>query len=956
MKKAQAADFPKFEAEILEFWQKAGIFHKSLKQREAGPKFSFYDGPPFANGLPHYGHVVPVTIKDSITRYKTMQGFYVPRRIGWDTHGLPVEYEVEQQLGLSGKQQILDIGIDKFNAACRDSVFRYKQDWEVFFDRIGRWADKDDSYATLDDDYIESVWWVFATLHERGLIYEGFKSMPYCPRCQTPLSNFEVNQNYKDDTVDPSVTVLFKLADEEAYLAAWTTTPWTLPANAALGVKADAAYTKLELDDGRVIIAAEGRTSAMGLGESAVMQISTLSGKDLIGKRYIPLFEPKQDFSQLESEAVWRVQESDAVSMEDGTGILHIAPAYGEEDLSAGQQYGLPLIRSVGADGKMLEGMPRAGEWFKAADAGIIEQLMESGNILASDTLKHTYPFCWRCETPLMYYATPSWFVAVSQISDKLVKNNDQINWTPAHIKQGRFGNWLAEARDWSVSRNRFWGAPIPVWKCQNDHLNVIGSLEQLRKLAINLPAALDLHRPGIDQIQLSCQECGEPATRIEEVLDCWFESGSMPYAQDHFPFENKERFENAFPADFIAEALDQTRGWFYTLHVLAVALFDQPAFKSVVVNGIVLAADGRKLSKRLKNYPPLDKVFDQYGADSLRYLMMSSPVVSGEDIRFGEAGLSDIQRNLLLTLWNTHSFLSTYAEVDGWTPKSKLISPESTHLLDRWLIARIGQATKQITDAADGYDIARATRPLRELVDDISNWYVRRSRRRFWKSQDDSDKQAAYFTLHYALVVSAKLMAPWMPFIADKLWRELTAEMDEAESVHLCDWPKPAEVDYELLAVMEQARGLVTEGLAKRAEAKIKVRQPLGKATLTLKDEWPDGLIALVAEELNVKNIEHTYASEVSIELDLILSEELLMEGLAKELIRQIQVMRKRSGLQVSDRIIVSISAEGKLQQALQLHTETIKAEVLAKEISDGGEEEVNIGGEMAKITIAKA
>jgi isoleucyl-tRNA synthetase len=963
MKKAAPANFPDFEQEMLRVWDAEKTFEASLKQREGGQRFSFYDGPPFANGLPHYGHVVALTEKDAITRYKTMRGYYVPRRNGWDTHGLPVEVEVEKAMKISGKKQILELGIDKFNQAARDSVFKYKAEWETTMKRLGRWADMENDYATLDDDYIESVWWVFSQLDKKGLVYQGFRSSPYCPRCATPLSNMEVNQNYKDDTPDPSVYVKFELADEAGTsLLAWTTTPWTLPANAALAVDAEAGYATIELLDsgdswtkGEHLILAKERLEVLDLREVEYKIVATVKGSELVGRVYQPLYSDVA-MSDDERDKAYRVYEDVSVSLEDGTGILHVAPRYGETDLAMGQRLGLPLIESVDGNGQMV--VAPKGVFFKEADRDIIAHLEYAGRIFAAETFTHTYPFCWRCETPLMYFAMPSWFVAVTKLRQELVANNKEVNWVPEHIKQGRFGNWLAEARDWNVSRNRFWGAPLPIWINVDDNEDrlVVGSIAELRELSGQTD--FELHRPGIDQVVI--EKDGKTYKRTEEVFDCWFESGSMPYAQQHYPFANKEQFDEGFPADFIAEGLDQTRGWFYTLHVLSTALFNKPAYKNVVVNGLVLAADGRKLSKRLRNYPDPQELFDTTGADSLRFFFMASPVVGGEDVRFSADGVREVQRNVFMTLWNVYSFFSTYAETCDWKPGKELVEPDSENLLDQWLLSRLNEVIAESTKQADAYQIARAVRPLRELVDDLSNWYLRRSRRRFSKNDDAGDQASAYATLHYALVRMGQLLAPWSPFVADKLYRGLTEGMEMPASVHLTDWPEAGAVNQALLDQMATTRTIVTAGLAERARAGIKVRQPLSSLVYDGLD-LSEGLLTIAAEEVNVKSVlRGEAAGEGTVVLDTTMTHELKLEGIMRDVVRQVQNVRKAAGLAVDDRIVLTLVPEdhdGELMQAIQLHDDVIKAETLADNLllEGSGGELLKVNGEALTISVEK-
>ena len=954
------------EEEMLKIWAKEKTFELSLQNRKGNKYFSFYDGPPFANGLPHYGHVVPSTIKDAIARYKSMQGYYVPRVAGWDTHGLPVEYDVEKQLGLSNKKQILDMGVDKFNQACRESVFRYKSEFEDFIRRLGRWVDLDNAYATLDDNYIESVWWVFSEIYKKGLVYKSFRSMPYCPRCATPLSNFELNQGYQDDIEDPSVFATFPLVDDpQVKLLAWTTTPWTLPANAALAIneEADYAYAQLK-SDGSTLVLAKKRLELLDLRKNEYKVLKTVKGKELIGLKYQSLYElPKtHKFEPRQLEKVWQVYADDSVSLEDGTGILHVAPRYGETDLQLGLREHLPLLESVDGNGMMVQPKSVEGLFFKKADDHIIAELTKQGRIFAAEKFKHTYPFCWRCDTPLMYFATPSWFVKVTAITDNLVKNNQKINWVPGHIKDGRFGNWLADARDWSISRNRFWGSPLPVWLCDKEHVTVVGSIDELKNKAINYPKDLDLHRPGIDKIELNCDECGGSAKRIEEVFDCWFESGAMPYASIHYPFENRAKFEQEFPADFISEGLDQTRGWFYTLHVLGSALFDQQSYQNVVCHGIVVAGDGKKLSKRLRNYPPLDEVFNTYGSDILRFFMLNSPVVAGEEVRFSAEHLRDTQRNIFMTLQNSFNFFKTYTEVDKWQPAS-LDKPVASNLLDKWILARLNRATEQVTIGADKYELNKALRPLVNLLEDLSNWYIRRSRRRFWKSENDQDKQEAYATLHYTLVTTCQLMAPWAPFVSDRLWRELTKGLKAPKSVHLSDWPsvnKPDKASPKLLEDMKVIRELVIkDGLSQRAVAGIKVRQPLTSVTVSIDLDNREDFAQIIADELNVKEVKWAKSGN-AVTVDTKITPGLASEGIMRELVRSIQNARKNAGLNVQDRINLKLGTKDKLIEDAVLRYKTdIFAETLATGVLTGEgdyNETVKVEGKEVKISLSRA
>lgn len=923
------------EEEMLQRWQTEQTFAASLEKNKDAKQYTFYDGPPFANGLPHFGHSLVTAIKDSIGRYKTMRGYYVSRRNGWDCHGLPVEFEIEKKFGISGKKQIMELGIDKFNQACRDSVFTYKTEWEQFFNRIGRWSDTEHAYATIDRDYTESVWWAFAQIYSKGLIYRGFKNMPYCPRCATPLSNFELNEGYRDDVPDPSLYVKFKLASNDVYLLAWTTTPWSLPGNAAIAVDPDAEYVQVSLVDDA------GERESLILARKRLVVLDqdyeiekSFKGSQLVGKKYQPLFDIEA-FDMPDN--IYQIWPAEFVSTEDGTGVLHVAPAFGEDDLALGQAHGLPVISSIGPDGKVKAGIgidQFAGLFFKSADKPIIEQLTKENKVFAAQTENHTYPFCYRCDSPLLYYAVSTWFIAVSKIKDKLLSSAEQIEWTPSHIKHGRFGQWLQGARDWAISRNRYWGAPMPIWQNVDDEndLIVIESIAQLRQLAGDVDLA-DLHRPYIDKVEIT--KDGKTYRRIEEVLDCWFESGSMPYGQAHYPFENKENFNTGFPADYIGEGLDQTRLWFYVLHVVATILFDKPAYRHVLVNGMVMAADGQKLSKRLKNYPPIEDVFSAEGADSLRfYLLSSTPAMSADYMRFSRDSLRDVNRNVFMTLYNSAGFLSMYAEVDKWTPEdtSRPINPQN--ILDRWLIARVDQAIKEVTNSADKLELARAIAPIQELVDDISNWYIRRSRRRFWKSDNDEDKLSAYKTLHWALVTTCQLLAPWSPMVSDYLYLYLSRGVKgAAKSVHLTDWPVYASrADQSLLTQMSLVRDIVTEALSARASAGIKVRQPLSELTIKSPQHLAEELLSIIADEVNVKKIVQSKSQNTSVQLNTKITQKLKYEGIVRDLIRHIQSVRKQIDLNIDDRIVLFLNTQNNdLEAAIKQFEDVIKKETLA-------------------------
>ncbi|MFA5203486.1 MAG: isoleucine--tRNA ligase [Lentisphaeria bacterium] len=862
--------FPKLEEDVLKFWRDNGTFEKSLKQREGGDSFVFYDGPPFATGLPHYGHLLAGTIKDVVPRYQTMRGKHVPRTFGWDCHGLPVENEVEKQLSLASKTEIEQYGVAKFNEACRSIVLRYTSEWEQVVERTGRWVDFRHGYRTMDRDYMESIWWVFKQLWDQGLIYDGHKILPYCPRCATPLSNFEANQGY-ETVQDPSITVRFKAAGAaDRWFLVWTTTPWTLPSNMALAVHPEVEYVCVR-DGATEYILAAARLEAV-FGHQPPPVVSRCRGADLVGQTYEPMFAY---FTGLGAQGAFRVIPAEFVSTDDGTGLVHIAPGFGEDDAVAGRAHGVPLVCPVDAECRFTADVPDyQGRFVKETDKDILARLKHEGKLIHRATIEHSYPHCWRCESPLIYRAVSTWFVRVEQIKERLLNANRQIHWMPEHLRDGRFGNWLKNAHDWAISRNRYWGCPLPIWRSADGReVRVFGSVAELEQ-ATGRPVT-DLHKHFVDELVVPPATAGgEPLHRVPEVLDCWFESGSMPYAQHHYPFANKKFVEDHFPADFIAEGLDQTRGWFYTLVVLGAALFDKPAFKNVVVNGLVLAEDGRKMSKRLKNYPDPMVVMGTEGADALRLCLLASPVVRAEDLRFSEKGVREVLRSVLLPLWNSYSFLVTYARVDGWTPAPGGTPPAApANVLDRWVLSRLDETVEEMRAAMDAYDLQHAATRFTGFLDDLTNWYIRRSRRRFWKSQNDSDKAEAYATLHHVLLRFCQMAAPFIPFITETIYRNLRTP-DLPESVHLCDYPTPAPAlrDAALNRRMARTMTAVSLGRYLRNQTSLRVRQPLAKAVLVATDPEAfadfEAMREVIADELNVKAVEVSRDEEVLVRL----------------------------------------------------------------------------------------
>ncbi len=1122
------------EREILEFWRENQIFEKSVEKPAPGGDFVFYDGPPFATGMPHYGHILASVIKDAIPRYQTMNGRRVARKWGWDCHGLPVENLIEKDLNLKSKKDIEEYGIEKFNKKAEESVLRYADEWKKVIPAIGRWVDMERDYRTMDWKYTESVWWVFKTLYDKELVYEGHKPMHICPRCETTLSNFEVTQEYKE-IKDISATAKFELEDDPGtFVLAWTTTPWTLPGNVALAVNPGVDYIKVRIGNEFYVLAKELADKVFG-GEQYEME-KEFKGRDLVGKKYKPLFSYYAEDEKLENRGNgWKIYGADFVTTEDGTGVVHIAPAFGEDDMELGKKYGLPFIQHVGMDGKFKEdakdfaGMQvKPRDNHQAADIEIIKFLAKENKLFSKEKITHSYPHCWRCETPLLNYAASSWFVKVENIKPDMIANNQKINWVPEHLKNGRFGRWIEGARDWAISRSRYWGAPLPVWRCVNcNEIRVLGSVEEIKKTEVksgnsyfvmrhgeaksnadnlissnleksekfpltekgkkeideaieklksikidmifssdfkrtketailvaeklglgkesvifderlreidtgvfdgkkpeeyhgffssleekfykkppegenlnelkkrvgsflydaegkykeknilivsheypiwllfaaaagadekgavkmkenkddflktgevmevdfaplphNENFVLDLHRPYIDAVKVPCS-CGGKMERIPEVFDCWFESGSMPYGQAHYPFEHKEEFEKNFPAEFIAEGIDQTRGWFYTLLVLSTALFGKPAYKNVIASGIILAEDGQKMSKRLKNYPDPMGIVEKYGADALRYYLLASPAVRAESVNFSEKGVDEVNKKVVSKIRNVLSFYEMYANNEkssSFPGRAEGREPKSDNVLDKWILAKLNELAGKITEAMNNYGIDKAVRPIGEFVDDLSNWYIRRSRDRF-KGEDKEN--AATVTRHVMLEFS-KLMAPFVPFVAEEVYLKLKSE-DMRESVHLEDWPeisrRPPDAGRQLLEDMEEVRKIVALGLEERAKAGIKVRQPLGE--LKVKSEKLKGkksLLKLVREEVNVKEIVFSKDIEGEVDLDTTITEELKSEGMVREMIRKIQGLRKSAGLSPAEKVALIVEADEKGRGFISACEEEIK------------------------------
>ncbi len=992
---------PELEREVLDFWRENKIFEKSLDKNREKAVYTFYDGPPFATGTPHYGHLVGSTMKDVVPRYWTMRGYFVERKWGWDCHGLPIENIVEKELGSKKKKDIEEMGVAKFNELCRSKVLGYVDEWKKVITRLGRWADMENAYKTMDLPYMESVWNVFKQLYDKGLIYEGYRSMHICTRCETTLSQQEVSEGYKD-IKDLSAIAKFELVDlspltpfpggegDKVYVLAWTTTPWTLIGNVALAVGEDIDYVSVKIKNQKSKVKMTGQSVKLKEGENYILAkdglneilkdeeyevLKEFKGSELVGEEYKPLFDYYQGKGLDNEENGWKIYAGDFVSTDEGTGVVHIAPAFGEDDLKLGQKEKLPFVQHVGLDGVIKK---EAGEFaglsvkpapsFAKASAGkekdihqktdieIIKYLAHNNLLFSKEKYEHSYPHCWRCDTPLINYATSSWFVAVEKVKDEALELAKEINWSPEHIKEGRFGKWLEGARDWSISRQRFWASVMPIWKCECGDIRVFGSVGDLEEASGE--KITDIHKHIVDGITFKCDKCGGMMKRVPDVLDTWFDSGSMPYAQLHYPFENKDKFEKSFPADFIAEGQDQTRAWFYYLHILGTALKSNPAFKNVIVNGTVLAEDGKKMAKRLQNYPDPMEMFEKYGSDAVRFYLMSSPVVAAENLNFKESDVSDVVRGMMRMLWNTYSFFVLYANIDGWKAESgKRKAKNTSNLLDRWIVSELHMLIRDFNLHMENYELHKASRSLPKFVDNLSNWYVRRSRKRFWKSENDDDKNLAYATLHYVLIELSKVMAPFTPFVSEEIYKNLTNK----ESVHLCDFPVADEglIDEKLNEQMQKTRDIITEALQLRAKAGIKVRQPLAELRIA-NQELSDEFLDIIKEEVNVKRVKWEKMGEKGedIWLDTEITQELRLEGQAREIVRFIQEMRKEAGYEVDNRIQVCYDGQSDVFEKFgSLITKEILADKLSAEKLEkiDLEKEFDLDGEKIQIGICR-
>ena len=1011
--------FPELDAKVLQHWKEKDVFRRTETERPDAPLFMMYEGPPTANGSPGIHHVLARVFKDVICRYRTMKGYRVPRKGGWDTHGLPVELEVEKELGLKSKRDIEEYGIEEFNKKCRESVFRYVKEWETMTSRIGYWVDMEDPYVTLHNNYIETGWWMLKTLWDKDLLYQTMRGTPHCPRCVTSLSSHEVALGYRENTPDPSVFIKFQVdpaaspnnsdvleklgaGNTDVFLLAWTTTPWTLPGNTGLAVDESADYSIVELEGeggGHRLVLAQALVSGNITQEHNI--VGTINGSDLVGLGYTPLYDPNEFGSQVRhfvrrpgpggtvteledgGEFAPKVISAEFVSLDDGTGIVHIAPAFGDEDLDVGREKELSFVQPVDLQGIITGNYPFAGKFVKTADKEIMEDLTERGLLFHQDIYRHTYPFCWRCDTPLLYYAKSSWYIRTSALKDELVDGNDTINWYPDYIKDGRFGEWLRNNVDWAISRERYWGTPIPIWQCQDcNHTICVGGVDELRSMAGtngSLAAdGLDLHRPYVDNIVLDCttEGCSGEMHRIPEVMDAWFDSGAMPFAQYHYPFDNETiDTDGRFPADYICEAVDQTRGWFYSLHALSTLLKGQPAYKNVICLGLILDEKGRKMSKRVGNVVEPLSVLDEHGADALRWYLFTASH-PGEPRRFSGKLVSETLRKVMLTLWNVYSFFIGYAEIDKFDPSQKPADWKPENEIDRWVLSELNTLVSQVDGYMDGYEPTSAGRRIQEFVDQLSNWYVRRSRRRFWRKEGDADKLSGYITLHTCLVTVAKLMAPLAPFVAEEMYQNLVCSVDPSapDSVHLSEYPVADEslVDQPLMEATQLAMKVASMGRAARSKAGLKVRQPL--ANLLVKIRVPAERVYLdqvrpqVLEELNIKDIQvieddaplvQKVLEEAGDETETILSvenysvsleggymvavngdlsDELREEGLAREVVHRIQGMRRSANFDVTDRIVTYYQGPSKFAEVMQgPFSNYIRDETLSNQLVDG-------------------
>ena len=866
-------DFTSREEKVLKFWKENEIFEKSIEEKKDLPTYTFYDGPPTANGKPHIGHVLTRVIKDMIPRYQTMKGHKIIRKAGWDTHGLPVELEIEKELGIDGKEQIEAYGLDPFIRKCKESVWKYKGMWEEFSNKVGFWADMDNPYVTYHNTFIESEWWALKKIWDDGLLYKGFKIVPYCPRCGTPLSSHEVAQGYKT-VKERSAVVRFKVIGEDAYFLAWTTTPWTLPSNVALCVNPDENYCKVKAADGYTYYMAEALLDKVlgGMAEKLVKEekiaegtpayeiLETYKGKELEGKDYEPLFECTKEYVAKLPQKGHYITCDSYVTMSDGTGIVHIAPAFGEDDANVGRKYDLPFVQFVDGKGEMTKETPYAGLFVKDADKPVLVDLEKAGLLFDAPKFEHEYPHCWRCDTPLIYYARDTWFIKMSAVKDRLVKNNNTVNWIPEGIGKGRFGAWLENVQDWGLSRNRYWGTPLNIWECSCGKRHAIGSIEELKSMSKNCPDDIELHRPYIDAVTITCPDCGGEMKRVPEVIDCWFDSGAMPFAQWHYPFENQDIFEDNFPADFISEAVDQTRGWFYSLMAISTLLFDKAPYKNVIVLGHVQDKDGQKMSKSKGNAVDPMEALNKYGADAIRWYFYSNSAPWLPN-RFHEDAVVEGQRKFMGTLWNTYAFYVLYANIDAFDPTKYTLEYDKLSVMDKWLLSKLNSMVKSVDDNLGNYRIPEATKALAEFVDDMSNWYVRRCRERYWAKDMPQDKINAYMTLYTALVTLCKAAAPMIPFLTEDIYQNLVRSVDKnaPESIHLCDFPEVNEsmIDPELEVSMDEVLKVVVFGRAARNTANIKSRQPIANMYIKAAKTLDDYFVDILRDELNVKNVE---------------------------------------------------------------------------------------------------